>query len=468
MTQSVSRARVPLVPGLFREPARDFREDPSSGGFLDRLPVRPGFEPAGPLPAENGLPHRTDVVVIGAGPAGTTAALLLGRAGFQVLLVDRARFPRPKPCGEFLSPGCVGVLERLGVLPDLLALGPRTPSGLSLFLEDRGPIVAPFGEVLGHRPARPHGLGLPRLLFDWTLLHHARAAGGVLVAERTRLRGLIQSGGRVCGVTLEEEDGTTTTVRSRLVIGADGIRSAVAGALGLRRTIPWLQRGALVGHFHGLPDLERAEVHVAGNGFTGVAPVGASLADVGLVLEAGRLAEAAGDVEGFFLRELRRHPRLRERIGGARLVSRVQVVGPMSFAPRRIFGEGWMLVGDAAGFTDPFTGEGVFLALRGAELAAETAVAALREGWPTAGMLRPYGERYARELRPHHRNSLRLQRLMPHPRLRSFVFRRMEDRPELFQRVVAAAGAWVPPAAALSPGFYLGLLLPGGRRAASS
>jgi geranylgeranyl reductase family protein len=468
MSASVPRTVAHRVPELFREAARDFREDSSTGGFLDRLPVPSAFGPCGPLADEGGLPPQTDVVVVGAGPAGSAAALLLGRAGFRVLLVDRARFPRAKPCGEFLSPGCVEVLDRLGVLPDLLALRPPTPSGLSLYLEDRAPLFAPFGEVLGHRPARPHGLGLPRLLFDWTLLHHARRTGGVQVAERTRLRSLLESGGRVCGVTLEGEDGARTTVRSRLVIGADGIRSAVAGALGVRRTIPWLQRGALVGHFQGFPDAGHAEMHVAGTSFTGVEPVGPGLANVALVTGAERLAEARGGLEGFFLRELRRHPQLRERIDGSRLVSRVQAVGPMSFAPRRIFGEGWLLVGDAAGFTDPFTGEGIYLALRGAELAAETAVAALREGWPTAGMLRAYGESHAREIGPHFRNSLRLQRLMPHPRLRGFVFRRMEERPELFRRMIGVTAAYVPPAVALSPGFYLRLLLPGGRKAAAS
>jgi hypothetical protein len=83
-------------------------------------------------------------------------------------------------------------------------------------------------------------------------------------------------------------------------------------------------------------------------------------------------------------------------------------------------------------------------------------------------MLRAYGESHAREIGPHFRNSLRLQRLMPHPRLRGFVFRRMEERPELFRRMIGVTAAYVPPAVALSPGFYLRLLLPGGRKAAAS
>ena len=172
---------------------------------------------------------RWDSIVVGAGPAGSATALLLARAGARVLLLDRARFPREKPCSEYLSPESTRVLERLGphVLAAVAAASPAHLTGMK--------VVAPSGAGVVGR-FETFSFALPRTRFD-TILRDAAQAAGAEVREGVKVEELLYDDGAVAGVASRVTgNGKRDSYRARVVVGADGLRSVVARRLGMVRT----------------------------------------------------------------------------------------------------------------------------------------------------------------------------------------------------------------------------------------
>jgi len=381
---------------------------------------------------------RWDAIVVGAGPAGSATALLLARAGARVLLLDRARFPREKPCSEYLSPESTRVLGRLGqdVLAAVEAAAPAQLTGMK--------VVAPSGASVVGR-FETFSFALPRTRFD-TILLKAAAASGVEVREGVKVEELVYDSGAVAGVMARE------TYRARVVVGADGLRSVVARRLGSVFTSP-PHRIAFTAHIAGAQGVnELGEMHVGRLGYVGLGPIGDGVTTVALVLP---LTEARrGDN---FFAELNRFPGVAGRFDAGRVVRRVLATGPFARWSRRPVakGGGALLVGDAADFFDPFTGQGIYSALRGAELAA----AAILDSFATGASL----SRYARARRREFAGKWLLERLIGvavgWPALIERVVGRMTRRPDLADLLVRATGNCVPARAALTPRVLAGLVL---------
>lgn len=317
--------------------------------------------------------HRdAEVLVAGGGPAGAATAMLLARRGHDVLLLDKAAFPREKACAEFLSPGAVAALDRLGVLDSVRATEPAWPLGMRVCTERKSFLLS-YND--NHGFGRRTALGIPRPVLDDILLEHARA-DGVRVCEHVRVMGATVQDGHVTSLQVRGAKGEEK-LYARFVVGADGLHSAVARSLGLDLPVRWPRRLGLVARFQGVSGIEQfGEMHVAPGMYCGLAPVGRGMVNVGLVgaLDAKRAGES---VERFFERRLDSMAGVARRLKDARRVTPVRGAGPLARRVRHIAGPGFLLAGDAAGFLDPFTGEGVFRALRGAELAAAAVERAL-------------------------------------------------------------------------------------------
>lgn len=393
--------------------------------------------------------ERHEVVVVGGGPAGSACALELRRLGHDVLLLDAARFPRDKVCGEGISPEAWPALQRLGLDSAVGALQPQPLLGMRL--------RSPGGtEARGQYGQGRAGFAVERRRLDSALLESASAAG-VEVRQGVRVTAPCLEGRRVCGVRASAAGGRETEISARLVIAADGRGSVVARRLGLLRDHPWLRKFAARGYWAGVEGLTAfGELHVGVRGYCGLAPLSGERANVTFVLDRRDFVTARGGLTGFYERALRRWPALAERLEGARLEEPPRALGPLALASRGCWRPGLLLVGDAAGFFDPFTGEGVTLALRSASWAARAASRALLDG-----RLDQLGD-YARERTAATRDKFRLNRLLylivALPRVADQVARRLKRRPDLADRVVAIAGDFAPARGALSPRFLWALL----------
>lgn len=402
-----------------------------------------------------------EVLVVGGGPAGSTTAWWLARAGVRVVLVDRARFPRTKPCAEYLSPQSSRVLHAMGVLESVERAGGAQLAGMRISATDGTTFEGRFLADHGYRGFRDRGLSLPRHTFDALLLENARRAGAE-VHEGWRVNALLRApDGRVIGVRGTDGAGRQGTLHARVVVGADGLRSIVARELGLARRSRLPRRFAFVAHFKGVLGIgEHGEMHVARDGYVGFADIGGGLTNVSLVVPAREAAAASGDAAGFLTRWLAAHPRLRDRFAPAVRVGPVQATGPFASHARRRWAPGAALVGDAADFFDPFTGEGIYSALRGGELLAPFVGRALRAPTPREAdiALRGWHHAHRQEFRGKQWVEKLIGLTVAHPALIDHAAGVLRRRREMADLLVGVAGDFVPAREVLRPRFLLALL----------
>lgn len=412
--------------------------------------------------AGNGRHAAPDVIIVGAGPAGSSLALRLARNGIRVALLDRAGFPRDKPCAEYLNHDATRLLAETGALPRLLAAGAASLAGMHIRAPNGTWIRGTFDRRDG---GQVHALSVRRLVLDATLLDMARAAGA-FVHERSLVSDVLHDrSGRVAGVRVRSADGTSREMRAPLTVAADGLRSTVARRLSLVRRSRHPRRMAFVGHYTDVLDVGNSgEMHVESDGFMGLADSGNGETVAALVVPHASARSAAGDTSSFLQAWIARHPHLAERFSRARLTGGVRAVGPFATHVHRVWHPGAALIGDAAGYFDPFTGEGIRNALLGAKLLAPRMVAALeatdRGDLRSAdASLAEYAAEYRAELGARRVLERIIAAVVARPRLMNHVAASLAARQQDANLLVAVTGAARPASDVLSAAFVGRLVL---------
>ena len=338
----------------------------------------------------------SDVVVVGAGPGGCATALHLARRGHEVVLLDRvdggvddgvdgAGRPGGKVCGEGLMPHGRAALERLGVPTHTLG----QPFVGIAYHAGRASAQAGFG-------AGRLGLGTRRSAFDPALRALVRAEPAIRVREGVRVTGLT---GQPGAMRLATSAGPVT---ARVVVGAAGLHSTVRKLAGLEAPARGPRRYGARMHLRlaaGRREPEHVHVHAAGGWEAYLTPVGPGEVNVALLLGASAARRLKGDRDGGFRALVTHIEPLAGLFDGAEPRSDVAVCGPLRQRVRAASTDGVVLVGDAAGFVDAVTGEGMSLTLLSAELAAECVSAGLATGRLGRRWLGTYAERRRRLVR---------------------------------------------------------------------
>lgn len=343
----------------------------------------------------NDMPIDCDVAVIGGGPAGSTAAILLAKRGFKVIALEKAHHPRFH-IGESLLPMNLPVFERLGVLDKVRALGIFKPGADFEAENERGYNTYAFARAIGNSP--PHAYQVWRQDFDKMLFDHARECGAD-TREGHEVEKVEQSGPRETRLDVRADDGRRYTIQARYVVDASGRDAFLSAKKKLRRKNDQHQSAAIFGHYHGATrrggeDEGNISIYSFEHGWMWMIPLPDGVMSVGAVCRPDYLKQRKGRTVEFLQETLKLNPALWRRLERARLIGdEVRVTGNYSYDSKQMGGPGWVLVGDAFAFLDPVFSSGVYLAMSGAEQAADVVAAALREPAREMALLRKLEKR---------------------------------------------------------------------------
>ena len=343
-----------------------------------------------------------DVLVIGGGPAGSTAATLLARRGWQVLMLEKDVHPRFH-IGESLLPMNLPILERLGVIDQVREIGVRK-AGADFTVADSDTETHVFRFTGGLGLPRDHAFQVRRSEFDQLLFEHARA-NGVDARDGVRVKTIaLGADGRPEKFQATAADGAKFSVRPRYVVDASGRDTFLGNKLKLKRKSNKHQSAAIFSHFRGV---ERRPGEDAGNvtvdrfehGWYWLIPLRDDIMSVGAVCSPEYLKQRRSDNETFLMQTLNARGSVARRMRGAERVAPVHATGNYSYGCTRMSGPGWVMAGDAYAFIDPVFSSGVFLAMLSAEQASEVVDGALREPARERALQKAMEKRFRRGLK---------------------------------------------------------------------
>ena len=343
-----------------------------------------------------------DVVVIGGGPGGSTAATMLARKGAQVLLLERENFPRDH-VGESLLPASVPVLDELGVLPAIQQEGFLLKWGATMVW---GRESTPWSWYFRETSSRyPHSYQVWRPRFDQLLLENSRNSG-VDVREGHQVLEVLLEQDRAVGVRYSADGAAEQVARADFVVDASGQGGILARKLRLRRWDSFFQNLAIYAYFSDAqrlspPDETNIFIESYPHGWLWNIPLHTGWASVGAVVDASRGREGVRNrgLGGFLTDQLAQAPYTRRMLRDATLVSGPYIARDWSYVSERLVGDGYILVGDAACFVDPLFSSGVHLALMSGVLAAAYVTSALKDAAMREPAGRVYQELYSKEYR---------------------------------------------------------------------
>jgi flavin-dependent dehydrogenase len=341
-----------------------------------------------------------DVAIIGGGPAGSIAASSLSLAGRKVAVFEREKFPRFH-IGESLLPFSMGAFERLGIMPKLEAAGFVHKYGAEITSGcGSGEIRFYFKD--GFRSKRSTAFQVERSKFDKILLDHARECGAQ-VLEEVSVEDVALQPGRP-RLKIKGPADSVGEIEAEYVLDCSGRHSVIGTRLGLKREYPGLRKFALYAHYEGarqprgidgtLTRMVRARDH-----WFWIIPLSREKISVGVVMDTTRYRSFGRSPAEVLDRFLEEQPITRERLAGARRVTKVDASGDYSYRNAALCGGRWLVAGDAAGFIDPIFSSGVFLAILSGERVADALGKALSEPHRASKHFASYGRHLAKVMR---------------------------------------------------------------------
>ena len=346
--------------------------------------------------------HDADVLVVGGGPGGTTAAAFLAQGGLRVSLVEREAFPRFK-VGESLIPTCMDICRRLGVLDRVLAHGFQMKYGATFHDQELG-----LSSTFDFKPGRPwpaFTLDVHRAEFDQILLDHAVAQGVTRLQPATVEKVAFDADGVTARISLGEAE---RELRARFLVDASGRDAFLAARQGQRKPRPGLGKVAIFAYFRGarrFPGREEGHVriHIFPEGWFWYIPLARDETSVGCVLHQKVVKARRGSLQELFDDMVERCHAVRDNLQGSSLVTELYTTANFAYAVEPVVGDRFLCVGDAVAFVDPIFSPGVFLAMQSGELAAGAILRAFRADRFEARRFRAYERAVRRGTRPFER-----------------------------------------------------------------
>jgi len=311
-----------------------------------------------------------DAIVVGGGPAGSSAAISLAQGGAKVLLLEEKRMPREKLCGEFITPECFPSLERLRVMNRMLAAGAQKITRVSLVVSSGKSVDSQFARSPSDSTS---ALSLSRARFDQILFDRAREAGADCLEGVAVKKCVYENGSPRTIEAMMLQTGKSATFDASLVIDASGRNSRLT--IGKRERVAG-RRGsrlyALKAHLKNVESIDNAvELFFFPQGYGGLARVEDDLMNLCFIVDERTLRVAGGDPSKVLEASVMNNSVARERLRAAKVVGKWHSAGPLTFGKKRLASGGIIAIGDASGMIDPFTGTGIQIALRTGEIAAQ-------------------------------------------------------------------------------------------------
>ncbi len=400
-----------------------------------------------------------DVIVVGGGPGGATTAAFLGQAGLNVLLLEKAQFPRDKTCGDAISGKSMGILRKLGLV-DHVKDAPNARIEGVIFSSPNGKMVTiPFPPRSDHSAP---GFCCRRMVFDNILFQNAKKYANVL--EKHAVNDVIVENGFVVGVRATDlATNSQKEFRAKVVVGSDGSQSIVAKRMGRLDTPDDHNCTALRIYYKNVKDLTpNIELHFVDTvmpGYFWIFPLENGLCNVGIGMVTSDMKKSKVNLKQVTLDAIAKHPMFKARFEGAEAVG--PVLGwtlPFGSHHRKSYGNGFLLVGDAASLIDPFTGEGIGNAMTSGFIASQVIGSALAKNDVSENALQPYDEQLWAEIGPELKTSYDLQRIGRHTFLLNLVVGKAASSQKVRDTISGMLGNEEAKKEFTGPLFYLKLL----------
>ncbi len=397
-----------------------------------------------------------DIIIVGAGPAGATAALYANQMGLKSIIVDKAIFPRDKICGDAISGKSIRYMNELGILDEVAELNGAEINRITF----GSPSHKQFDIHLNKNDSNiKKGFVIPRKIFDNFLLEKAQRV--TTVKDGFKVKDLIYDNNQIVGI-IGEDKGEIKNLYAPLILGCDGANSFIARKQDLYQSDMKNTSVAIRCYYKGVKDLtDQIELHFVKEvlpGYFWLFPAGDNIANIGIGLTKADAKKEKRTLRKI-LEDVTKSDYFKDRFSDAEPME--VPLGwnlPLGRIKRKCYGEGFMLLGDAAGLIDPFTGEGIGNAMVSAKYAIEIACKAKKANDYSERILSEYSSLVWNEIGNELNTSSKLQDLAKYKSLLNFVINRSSESLELQDIISGMLINKFPRDKLSNPMFYLKIL----------